>query len=78
MPAKKKTGRRIGGLLLGVLVAVLALAAGAWIGGLRPPTDWRLPRIQGLGEPQPGEEISETERRSLDRVLRERDQGKGN
>jgi hypothetical protein len=77
MPAKKK-GRRIGGFLLGVLVAVLALAAGAWIGGLRPPTNWRLPRIEVLGEPEPGEVISDTERRSLERVLRERDPGKGN
>jgi len=77
MPAKKKE-RRIGGFLLGILIALLALAAGAWIGGLRPPTDWRLPRIEGLGAPQPGEVISDSERRSLDQVLRDRDQGKGN
>ena len=59
-------------LLLVVLLAGAALAAGAWFGGWRPPAGRPVPAIHGSGDRGPREAISETERRSLDEILRER------
>jgi len=73
MPQRQKQkSRRVGRFLLVVLLAGAALAAGAWLGGWRLPTGRPVPSIHGSGNRAPREAISETERRSLDEILRER------
>jgi len=79
MPKRQRQkGHRLGLILLVVLVAGVALAAGAWLGGWRPPAKWRVPAIGTFGESEPAEVIHETERRSLEQVLHERGSAKGN
>lgn len=73
----KRKAVSTGRFLLVILVAGAALIAGAWLGGWRPPAAWRLPAGLESGEPEPRETISETERRSLDEILRERGSAKG-
>jgi len=69
---QEQKSRRVGRFLLVVLLTGAALAAGAWLGGWRPPTERLLPAIHRHGDRGPREAIRETERRSLDEILRER------
>ena len=73
MPQRQKQkSRRVARFLLVVFLAGAALAAAAWLGGWRSPTGRPVPAIQRHGDRGPREAISETERRSLDEILRKR------
>jgi len=80
MPQRQKQkSRRVRRFVLVVFLAGAALAAGAWLGGWRPPRGRPVPTIHSsAGDRGPREAISETERRSLGEILRERGSAPGN
>lgn len=71
MGRQQEQAHRLSRVLIVLLVAGAVLVAGAWLGGWRL-TDWRVPAIHKPGSRQPGEEIGDSERQSLNRLLNER------